>query len=261
MLPTAFGAPEQCAVTFPCQPWCTRSHAGPEVLQAGYVGQAHTRECLTNQAAEDKESCEKGYKHSCIRVQPKAMSAFRNFLTWAAVAHPPLSSETSWWRLQPGKEAWDLALDTLWWYPGAPDNWLGVTSSPRVWVAGGIFPSAIISTSSWKPGEKLWVNLYRCGWKDPLYWFNRKCHAGTEGCNGDVPSRPVGDVPTGDPEPPTQQEVWRKQWVNTILFGSGPMALVGWAHGDPPGFLRLPWPILPMQEPTGEGRIRPEKVS
>lgn len=133
-----------------------------------WPGWAHTRECLTNQAAEDEESREKGYKHSYIRVQPKALSAFRNFLTWAAVAHPPLSSETSWWRLQPGKEAWDLALDTLWWYPGAPDNWLGVNSSPRVWVAGGIFPSAIISTSSWKPGEKLWVNLYRCGWKDPL---------------------------------------------------------------------------------------------
>lgn len=48
-----------------------------------------------NQAAKDKEWCEKGYKRSCISVQPKALSTFRIFLSWGAVTSPALSSETT----------------------------------------------------------------------------------------------------------------------------------------------------------------------
>jgi len=47
-----------------------------------------------NQAAKDGELCEKGYKCSRIRIQCKALSTFRSFLSGVAVACPPLSSET-----------------------------------------------------------------------------------------------------------------------------------------------------------------------
>ena len=87
------------------------------------------------------------------------------------------------------------------------------------------------------------------------FWFNGRCQAGTGSCNGGVSGRPVGEVPTETPEPPPRQEGWRKQWINTIPFGSGLSSLVGWMHGGPPGFHSLPWPILPVQEPRGEAEL------
>lgn len=71
------------------------------------------------------------------------------------VACPPLSAETP--DGSHSQEAWDLALPRLWWYPGTPDIWLGVTGSSRVRAAGGIFPHWPLLA----PGEKLWVTLHR----------------------------------------------------------------------------------------------------
>lgn len=97
--------------------------------------------------------------------------------------------------------------------------------------------------------------------KRPPYWYNVRCHAGTGGCNGDVPGRAVGEVPIEVPEPASREEVWSKWWINTVPFGPGLMRS-GWMSAWRP--TRLLQPALANSPLTGanrQGRIMPENIS
>lgn len=118
---------------------------------------------------------------SFINIQSRA--CFRNFLSWeqAACFHLKL-----------------LMVPTVRKRSVGPGYTVVVPWSPsqtaqRAQEAGGIFSlSFFTSISSWRPGVKLWVSLHGSSWKDPC--INGRNHAGTVGCNGEVPSRPVEEV-------------------------------------------------------------------
>lgn len=131
--------------------------------------------------------------------------------------------------------------------------WSPSQTALRAWAAGGIFFLGFFtSISSWRPGGKLWVNLYRCNWKDPC--INGRHHAGTVGCNGEVPSRSVEEVPM-EVLGATFLEGSIKKLVNIIHFVSGHTGFVGWMDRDPPGFCSLLWTIVPAQEHSAEAGL------
>lgn len=227
-----------------------RSHTGPEVLQTGRVGQAGPTQ------------------ENVWRIkQPRMKSPVKRATSTLVLAYNTKHAAPS--ETASHGERWHLLhfhlkllmvptgrKRSVGPFPGYSVVVLGSSSqkAQRAQVAGGIFSLGFFtSTSSWRPGEKLWTNLHRCNWKDPC--INGRHCAGTVGCNGEVPRRPVEEVTMEVLGATYLEGGIEKTWINTVLFGSGHMGLAGWVHRDPPGFGSLLRTIFPAQEHRGEAGL------
>lgn len=230
-----------------------RSHTGQRFCTQDMLARLHPHKRMFDESSSQGwRSCEKGHKHCCMHTTQSIMQHLQKLPLLGTSSVSFTSIWNSWWYLQSGEEVWDIALAMLWLCPGAPAKQL----SGHRWLVA-FFPLAfLLAGNQERSCGRIWRDAAE---KIPVSMGDSML--GQWAVMGKFPADLWRRSPWKSLEPPIWKEALRKL-MNTIHFGSGHTAFVGWVHRDPPGICSLLWTIFPAQEHKGEGsKIRPENIS